>query len=70
METQEVSPLREEELHTESGRALNRLSRVVLGFPSLQTFKTHLDVFQSHLLYVNLPWQEGLDQISRGPFQL
>ena len=47
----------------------NRLPRVVVESPSLETFKTRLDTALRPLLWVCLLQAGGLDKmISRGPF--
>ena len=37
-------------LHSKGDRALDRLSREVVDFPSLEIFKTHLDTHLCRLL--------------------
>lgn len=51
---------KEEILPTEWGRALGQAAQAGYGFPTLETFQTHLDMFLCNLLQVALPWR-GLD---------
>jgi len=47
-----------------------RLPREVVGSPSLEIFKSYLDMVLGNQLWVALVEQEGLDQMSStGPFQ-